>query len=452
MLLDAVASALRTRVTPHQSVVVGLSGGVDSVVLLHALWQLQAQELVPPFKLSALHVHHGLQSEADQWVEFCQQLCLDLAVPLQVARVSVFQQKQEGVEAAARRARYQAFTEPQADWLLLAHHAKDQAETFLMRLLRGAHAHGLGAIRAVAPIKDSHTRILRPLLACSREQILEYAQRYQLAWVTDPSNANPQLTRGYLRGRVLPLLADYYPGVEKVLVRTASHMQDVATLLDEVAAQDNAKVACDSGAAWRIDALLALSDSRICNLWAWHFRRRGEYAPGSEVLAELLRQLRQSGLKPLCVAVGKLQLTSYRGKVSFSEVLRQASVERVSLDEAIRSGVNFEVHVGAIVVKGIIGAGRGIPLLYMQSLLEQGAEVALHQRQGGEGVVLQGGGFKTLKKLLQEKGIPEWQRASLWLCSLTYKQRVEVLWGEGLGYQRRCFPCEKGIELLVLYQ
>ena len=182
---------------------VAFSGGLDSTVLLHLLVQLRLRGLVGG-ELRAIHIHHGLQTAADHWLSHCSRLCQQWQVPLVVSCVVVTRQQGESLEMAARRARYDAFatTLDRAELLLQAHHADDQAETVLMRLLRGSGVRGLGAIPAVRQLGAG--RIVRPLLSCSRMQLRQYATANGLGWIDDPSNEDQQHDRNFLRAAILP--------------------------------------------------------------------------------------------------------------------------------------------------------------------------------------------------------------------------------------------------------
>src|SRR5258706_9734184 len=179
---------------------VGLSGGVDSIVLLHLLKSRQAAE---GYALSAVHVHHGLSPNADAWAAFCRRLCKRWGVPLAVRKVTV-KKAGEGLEAAARRARYEIFRKIPAEKIALAHNLDDQAETVLMNLLRGTGLRGASGMPARSRLGDK--TLLRPLLGVSRKEILAYARAHELEWIEDESNADESLTRNFIRRRVGPLL------------------------------------------------------------------------------------------------------------------------------------------------------------------------------------------------------------------------------------------------------
>mgnify|MGYP003341777912 FL=1 len=145
-LLNEVDKAFVALIQSHKkikSMTVALSGGVDSVVLLHLLHELQRKH---HFTLKASHVHHGLSKNADKWVKFCEKLCEKLSVPLDVYYVKLPQKKLLGIEGEARRLRYEKLLQSKSNLVVLAHHADDQAETFLLQLIRGAGVKGLSSM------------------------------------------------------------------------------------------------------------------------------------------------------------------------------------------------------------------------------------------------------------------------------------------------------------------
>ncbi|MGG6461691.1 tRNA lysidine(34) synthetase TilS [Solilutibacter silvestris] len=197
------------------SVVVGLSGGLDSTVLLHRL-----RDIAP--RLRAIHVHHGLHPDADAWAEHCAAMCAAFDVPLHIIRVEVDRDSGLGPEGAARAARHAAFAAELQDGevLALAHHRDDQAETFLLRALRASGTNGLSAMRPWR--RYEHGWLWRPLLDTSRADILAYANAHGLAWIEDPSNANATYDRNFLRNEVLPLLRQRWPQASTSFARSAT--------------------------------------------------------------------------------------------------------------------------------------------------------------------------------------------------------------------------------------
>lgn len=209
---------------------VGYSGGVDSTVLLHWLWRCaQASGTA----LRAVHVHHGLHPDADDWVLHCQQQCAALGIELAVHRVQVDHTLGLGLEGAARQARRAAFAAELRDGetLALAQHRDDQAETFLLRALRGSGVDGLAAMSADSRVGEH--RLWRPLLAVPRTALLDYARQHALRWIEDPSNADDHADRNFLRLQVLPLLRQRWPHAAAALAGSAMHCGQTRELLDE---------------------------------------------------------------------------------------------------------------------------------------------------------------------------------------------------------------------------
>ncbi len=208
---------------------IGLSGGVDSVVLLHLFAQArQALSL----KLRAIHIHHGLSPNADSWATFCEQLCEQWAIPLTVCKVQV--QGKQGLEANARTARYQAIQQhiQPNEMLATAHHLDDQAETFFLALKRGSGIQGLGAMQAVSFWQN--VAIFRPLLSFSKTDILAYAKQHQLKWIEDESNFNTDFDRNFLRQTALPLLNQRWQQFNQMVARSSQHCAEQQQLIEEL--------------------------------------------------------------------------------------------------------------------------------------------------------------------------------------------------------------------------
>ncbi|WP_434513421.1 tRNA lysidine(34) synthetase TilS [Dechloromonas sp. ARDL1] len=281
-LPQRVGSFLAARLASDAPLSVGLSGGCDSVVLLHLVarsgWVGEVQ---------AIHVHHGLSPNADAWAAFCGDYCGSLGIPLIIRRVTVAGASGLGVEAAARQARYAAFATAAQGCLLLAHHRGDQAETVLFNVLRGAGVNGAAGIPVER--KQGELRLLRPLLDVSRGEIEAYADASGLSWVTDESNTDTALTRNYLRHDALVGLSRRFPTAENSLARAAANFAEAAELLDELAELDWRQVS--DGDAATMAGLRQLSFSRLKNLLRHRLRRLGWQAPVASRLDEFARQL-----------------------------------------------------------------------------------------------------------------------------------------------------------------
>ncbi len=214
----------------HAPLLVGYSGGVDSTVLLHWLCRCAQASAT---SLRAVHVHHGLQSAADDWVLHCRQQCAALGIELSVHRVRVEDGSGLGLEGAARQARRAAFAAELRDGetLVLAQHQDDQAETFLLRALRGSGVDGLAAMATDSRL-GAHP-LWRPLLPVPRSALLAYAHCHALRWIEDPSNGDDHADRNFLRLQVLPLLRERWPHAGAALAASATHCRQTRELLDE---------------------------------------------------------------------------------------------------------------------------------------------------------------------------------------------------------------------------
>lgn len=384
---------------------VALSGGLDSVVLLHALSGLRD---IAGFRLSALHVHHGLNPRAEDWVQHCASLCSGLALPLDVQRVAVVADG-SGLEAAARLARHAAFARCEADWIVLAHHRDDQAETVLHNLLRGA---GLRGMAGMAPA-DPARRLLRPLLDEPRQVLLDYAHAQRLTWVEDDSNLDTRFTRNFLRHEILPRLGTRFPAASTTLARAATHVRESAQLLDELAQGDwqslNA-APVSARARWR-----ALGPARARNLLRWLLGQHAEIAPSAARLEDWVGQL--SGTAGVRIPYGKHAVCAWRDRL-WIEALPQH--ECLPVEWSGQASLPW----GMGCVRFVRAQGRGaLRLLPETGLLLAPARAGLSLR------LQPGGPNKTLRKLCQEREIPPWRRGIL---PVIWQGDV-ALWVGGIG-------------------
>jgi len=292
-LSNKLCTTFRARVTEHVApdsrVCVALSGGMDSVVLLHLFDQLRASY---PLSLSAIHVHHGISVNADHWAETCLQLCHALNIPLQTYKISLARRTELGLEAAARHARYAEFQHQDVDFIALAHHRDDQAETVMLQLLRGAGAKGLAGMGIVRHDGNQPT-YLRPLLDIDRNAIHDWAKQKNLHWIEDESNQERRYARNFLRHDILPLLNQRYPAWRATIARSAQNLAEAAELLDELAQID----AVQAIHARRIscDYLTNLTPARARNLLRYFLASQHVSMPSQMRLAEMLMQLNHAG-------------------------------------------------------------------------------------------------------------------------------------------------------------
>jgi tRNA(Ile)-lysidine synthase len=262
-LEDQIAAFCRRHalLVSHSTVVVAVSGGPDSVCLLHVLrtlalrWQLQ---------LHVAHLDHQLRLESGEDAQFVAQLAEKWQLPITIKRVDIAEQsrvQRTGIEATARAARLQFLSELAqqvgAKAIALGHNADDQAETVVMRLMRGAGPSGLAAMQPKRPAaNDGDARniaLTRPLLATSRADIEAYCELHQLTPRQDPTNSLPIYTRNRVRGYILPLLKTYNPRIVAALGRTARVCAEENDLIDQLVQQTWTAIAVADGISVRLD-------------------------------------------------------------------------------------------------------------------------------------------------------------------------------------------------------
>ncbi len=381
---------------PAGPVCVAYSGGLDSSVLLHLLASTAGAS-----SLRALHVHHGLNPQADAWAEHCAFTCATLGVPLTVVRVNVVRAG-DGPEAAARAARHSAFAEALAtgEVLALAHHRDDQAETWLLRALRGSGSDGLAAMRRWREYGAG--RLWRPLLDHGRADLLAYAQAKDLAWIDDPSNSDTSFDRNFLRQRVMPLLRERWTHADAALAQSASLSAQAGELLDASDIQALADAATADLHCLSRQRLLAMPATRRARVLRRWIATLGLPALPANGVARIESDV-------LAAADDAQAVFAWRGAAvgSWRDLLH-ADVIRPPMPLDWRSAWSGQAplalpHGGQLLLEGA-------PSLDVQA--------TVHARHGGERFVLPGRSHShSVKHLLQELGVPPWQRERLPLLS-----------------------------------
>ena len=387
---------------------VAFSGGLDSHVLLYALCSLR--ELLDA-EIGAVHIHHGLQQDADMWESQCQQVCDGLELPYVSLRVDARALHGESPEAAARSARYAALADwlPAGHCLLTAQHQDDQAETLLLQLLRGSGVNGLAAMPVMSTLGAG--RHLRPLLAVTREALYQYATTNKLSWIEDPSNTDTGFDRNYLRRQVLPVLRERWPAVASSLSRSASHCADAAHLLADLAEQDLQAL---SGREHTLSlaSLVALPPARQSNVLRHWIRQVSGGAPSAAVLARVINDITRSrrDSEP-CVRWGNFEIRRYREELF---LLQQAEAGEHPGVLAWNLSGSLELPGPGGVLTATAATGCGI-----RAAAVPAGSVQVAWRQGGECCPPAGRGHRhRLKKLFQEQGIPPWERSRIPLIYL----------------------------------
>ena len=268
----------------NPKLVMGFSGGLDSCVLLHLLANLRK---TLPFYLSAHHVNHDLSPNAAAWANFCAETCAKLNISFTLSKVKVEQNSGLGLEAAARETRYKALASTDADFICLAHHQDDQAETLLLQLARGAGVKGLAGMAAV----DATRKRLRPLLDTPCSDLKAYACVNNLTWIEDESNADMKFGRNFMRHEILPNLAKQYPAIKQTISRSAAHLADCSALLDDLAQIDATDVLKQNGQQLSLQILASLNPARASNLVRWWLAQSQLTMPSQQQLQQVMQQL-----------------------------------------------------------------------------------------------------------------------------------------------------------------
>lgn len=291
---------------------VAFSGGLDSTVLLHQLVQWRIQQ--PDVSLRAIHVHHGLSPNADAWVAHCQQVCSRWDVPLSIVRVTLAEEGL-GLEAQARKARYQAFADAlrAGEVLVTAQHQDDQCETLLLALKRGSGPAGLAAMPAELPFHG--TLLLRPLLNETREALEQWACAHRLSWIEDESNQDASYDRNFIRLEVLPLLKQRWPHFANAAARSAALCGEQEQLLDELLAEELASLVSAEGAL-TLAPLMTLSANRRAALLRRWLSGLGAPMPSRDLLSRIWQEaiLAREDASPRLV-LGSHEIRRFQGQL-----------------------------------------------------------------------------------------------------------------------------------------
>lgn len=390
---------------PASAYLLAFSGGLDSHVLLHAAAQLRA--INPDLNLCAIHIDHGLQSLSADWAHHCQQVCEQLGVPFACESLQLKPRKGESLEAVAREARYAAFTRHLGadEMLLTAHHRNDQAETLLLHLLRGSGVDGLAAMPEVRSFASG--KLGRPLLSQTRRDLQAYADLYALDYVEDPSNQDVRFDRNYLRQRVMPVLEERWPGVANTLARAARLQRESSSLLQGFLREKLPALQGGRPGTLAVSRLLAEDVAmQKALLRAW-LEQGGFERPEEQKLLHVISDVlnARADAEP-CVKWAGCEIRRYRDDVYAMQPLEPHNSSRVlawvdTSQPLTISALNITLQ------SDVLAAWQS----YLQA---NQTTVSIRFRQGGESVFIPyRGGNHSLKHLLQEAGIPPWERSRL---------------------------------------
>ena len=410
------------------AIAVAYSGGLDSSVLLHLVAVFAREQGV---RLFAFHIHHGLSVNADSWQAHCRQQCEQIGAVFDTRNIALKELDKSGVEEAARIGRYHALGELCREHgvalLLTAHHQDDQAETILLQLLRGSGVAGMSGMdqanAAANLLGNDQLLLVRPLLNASRATLEHYAAAQSLPFVDDESNNDTRYVRNALRHRIMPALAELFPGFQERFTRSASHAQSAQRLLVTLAQQDLA--ACLDGEYLSVPALRKLDIDRIDNLLRHWFALRNLRMPSSAWLLELRTQLLEAKSDAqLCVTHPDCHIRRYRERV-FLTPRRPAFDEHAEPLEFAWRGeekLHFPQFAGSLFFDV---ADTGFNATWLR-----GQHLSVRLRSGGERVKLAWNRpTKSVKYHYQAMDIPAWERPYLPMVFAG----EQILYAAGIG-------------------
>lgn len=400
--------------TPVKKLLIAYSGGLDSHVLLHLLATLPTSE---GFQLRAIHIEHGLQSIAKQWPEHCRTICKNLAVDYESISLELTILKGQSLEAVARWARYQAFSQvlQKDEVLVTAHHQDDQAETLLIQLFRGAGVNGLAAMPAIQQLSqgqskgqsktESKGQHIRPLLNQSRQALTHYAHQHGLDFIEDPSNQQQRYDRNFLRHTIIPRLKNRWISINQCLARAAQHQAEAKHLLAEYVEQDLPNLKGQRNGTLSIAKLKHLSNARCKAVIRYFIDKKGFLSPSEKKLRHIISDVLNA--KPSatpCVQWQGVEMRRYQDDLYAITPLSTHNAQQI-----IQWNISQPLQLPSLKRTLTIEQLKEISELLVEK--NQKIEVEVRFRQGGEKIYQkQQQCNKSLKKILQERHIPTWKR------------------------------------------
>ncbi len=387
--------------TRSKKVLIAYSGGLDSHVLLHLASQIPQ---ISNYQVRAMHIHHGLQEEANAWVPHCQQICDQLNIPIKIQHLNLTIEKGKSLEEVARKARYAAFSESlQEDEILLtAHHQNDQAETLLLQLFRGAGVQGLAAMPSITDFElGQHAR---PLLNYSRQSLEAYAKENKLVFIEDPSNQDSAFDRNYLRNKIMPELRERWPSIDKTISRSASIQAETKQLLDGYAEQDLLLIQSSSTDRGKLilSKLQSFSLARQKLLIRYWITVNGFKPPSEKKLKHIFIDAINASedAQPLVEWEGA-EIRRYRDKLFIMKPLQDHNNKQIIEWADPQSVLN------------IASLEYSLPAL-STAQYDENSQVTVRFRQGGEKLYHHKRGVNiSLKNFLNESGVPPWLRSRI---------------------------------------
>ena len=355
-----------------KNIVIALSGGIDSVVLLHFLNSHY------PGNIRAVHINHNLSKHSKDWSLFCKELCHKQGVEFKSIDINI--KTSSNVEENARKKRYNSLKSELSknEVLCTAHHQEDQSETFLLQLFRGSGVAGLASMPKMKSFAD--TFLYRPFLNISKQLIVDYATKYNLDWVEDDSNINLNFKRNLLRLEFIPKLESGFEGVIKNISRSAYHQSEALKLINDLAEIDIEKFNLVINHKIQVLPLTELPERRVANVLRYYIAQRGFLMPSNKVLTELISVLRAKDDAKVILKWHLYEVRRYDNELYFFDGEPDRSNEDCPLFNKLKDQTNFTIRF----------------------------------RQDGQRVRLKGKKHSSsLKKILQSANIPPWERDKL---------------------------------------
>jgi tRNA(Ile)-lysidine synthase len=374
-----------------KKIVLGLSGGIDSVVLLHYLHKHY------PNNLRAVHCNHHLSKHCSEWEVFCKDLCAALNIPY--TNIDIKLLKVSNIEENARKIRYHSLScnLEKNEILCTAHHQNDQAETLLLQLFRGCGVAGLAAMPKSKPFgKGTH---YRPMLNIGKSVILKYAKNNHLSWVEDDSNMNKKFRRNFLRLTIIPKLEAVYKNLTLTLLRSAKHQSEALHLIQDLAKIDIEKNKIISNNQLNVKCLMQLESYRIKNILRYHLSVLSFLTPSDKVMQQMLDLLSAKADANPLVNWGNFEMRRYKDQLYFINTQVTKNKERCRYYDEFKNVAHFSIRY----------------------------------RNAAQRIKLPGKTHsQSLKKVLQEAGIPPWERNALKM----YYIKDELRAMERIGYMQ----------------
>ncbi|MDA9357661.1 tRNA lysidine(34) synthetase TilS [Candidatus Thioglobus sp.] len=355
-----------------KKIVVALSGGIDSVVLLHFLNKHY------PGNVRAVHINHNLSKYSDEWCAFCERICNSTKIEFKYISINI--QNSSNIEENARKKRYLSLKSELrvGEILCTAHHQEDQAETFLLQLFRGSGVAGLASMPKIKSIGDSE--LYRPFLNISKQKIIDYASKNHLEWIEDDSNLDTNFKRNLLRIEFLPKLSSAFNGLIKNVSRSAAHQAEALRLMQDLAELDIKNFELLVNNKIQVSSLIQLPKRRIVNVLRYYIANLGLLLPSNKVLNELISSLSAKTDANVILRWHHYEVRRYNGELYFFDEHIESSNLPCPYYESLKNLPNFEIRF----------------------------------RLEGQRIKVKGKGHsQSLKKVLQESNIPPWERDKL---------------------------------------